>query len=229
MDDQALAGPDHIESWLRSRSEPVLLIDAGGVIFNNVIESSPFMLELAVRYRVDVQALRAAYTARDVSFETNLVGVHRVLSDCLEGLGCGPLDPPAFAWIDDQYRASVIPDRGLLAALRSARAAGKTLVLANNEAEAWDRIKDRAFGHFDLFDHLACSWRLGACKPTPAYFEQLDRLLYPQPRFNWHLLDDNPAVVAQAHAMGVGATRYQSRPGPVRPQSPGDCEARSYG
>jgi putative hydrolase of the HAD superfamily len=208
MDDNVLAASGGIEHWLTSRNEPVLLIDAGGVLFNNVIEDSAFIEDVARTLGVSASQLLVAYAAEDHLFETNRVDVHDVLAGCLQQLGCRALGASDFARIDRLYAMSIVPNVHMFAALKNVRGRGHTLVLANNEAERWDAIKHEMFGYFDLFDHHASSWKVRACKPTATYFERLDGLLHPHPRSQWHLLDDNVNVVAQARALNVPATRY---------------------
>jgi putative hydrolase of the HAD superfamily len=211
VDDEVLRRLDDVARWFAARTEPVLLIDAGGVLFDNVIEDSEFIHDVADAFRVDEMQLLAAYNAADASFETNEVCVRDVLRDSVQRLGGARLDATDLRRIDELYAASLVPNHYMFALLQRARARGFTLVLTNNEAERWDRIKHAAFGFLDLFDHVASSWKLGVCKPTHAYFQRLDALLHPRRRGHWRLLDDNVEVIRQARAAGVPATRYRVR------------------
>jgi putative hydrolase of the HAD superfamily len=157
---------------------------------------------------VDTAALLAEYCARDLDFETDRADVHNVLADCVQRLGGATYDEPLRARVDAWYVAAASPNAAMFSALRAMRGRGKTLVLANNEAAHWDRLKDASFGHFGLFDVLASSWRVGADKPSALYFARLDRLLYPYARADCHLLDDNPAVIARARDEGLAATLF---------------------
>jgi len=212
-DDDVLVRPADLEPWMQARAERVLLVDGGGVLFNNVIEDSSFIDEVARTYRVPARELLTAYAARDSSFETDRCGIHEVLEACLCSLGCRPPGRAELERIDALYAASLVPNRALFALLRATRGdrrRGPILVLASNEAKRWDEIKDRAFGHLGLFDHVGSSWKIGACKPEPAYFDGLERALRGVPRAHWRLLDDNPAVVAHARALGVASTEYRA-------------------
>lgn len=197
-----------LEHWFRSREEPVLLIDAGGVLFDNVIENSTFIADAARLLGVGSAELLAEYTSHETEFESNRAGVYQLLANWVQRIRGHDLDMAVRARIDELYLAATVPNTAMFSALRAVRDVGKTLVLANNEAEHWDRIKDRIFGHFDLFDFHGSSWRLGVPKPSPEYFTQLDLLLSPLSRWQWHLLDDNPGVVARAREEGIAATQY---------------------
>ena len=203
--DDALGTADALDRWLSRQRATVLLVDAGGVLFNNVIEDSTFIGDLAAYFDVSRHEMLTAYAAADRAFETNARDVHEVIGEAVRALAGRAPGPGDFAQIDGLYAAAVVANAPLFDVLRSARRRGLTLVLANNEAERWDRIKQGRFGHLDLFDHCASSWKIGACKPTAEYFDRLEDLLR-RPRAAWHLLDDNPAVVAQARAFGVPAT-----------------------
>lgn len=197
-----------IESLMRSRPDCVLLIDAGGVLFNNVIEDSAFIDTVAAEFDVDADALGNLYKDGDARFETNEVCARDFLESCLITLGVDRLDDQALQTIDRIFVASVVPDKEIFSALRRLRLIGRNLVLANNEGEHWERLKHRAFGHLDLFDTVASSWKLRACKPGREYFRRLQRVLYPTPKERWWLVDDNVDNVAAARADGIAASRY---------------------
>jgi putative hydrolase of the HAD superfamily len=205
-----------IEHWMRAGSDRVLLVDAGGVLFNNVIEDSSFLAKVAATCNADADMLRRLYEADDERFETNRVGVDDVLRTCLTALGVTTLNARDFRAIDRLYLESVQPNVSLFAFLRDVRVMGLTLVLANNEAKRWEQLKHQAFRHLDLFDVVASSWRVGAVKPAAGYFACLDDLLYPTQRSRWRLLDDKLANVSGAHAAGIAATWYPTFAGRER-------------
>jgi putative hydrolase of the HAD superfamily len=205
---QSASWPIEIEHWSRAGPDRVLLVDAGGVLFNNVIEDSTFIAGVARAFAVDAAALRRRYEAADERFETDSIGVDEVLRRCLLDLGVAACGPGELRAIDQLYLESVVLNEGLFSILRDVRATGLRLVLANNEAKRWDELKHLAFQHLALFDVVASSWRVGAVKPAAAYFARLDALLHPIPRSRWRLLDDNPANLAAARAAGIAATRY---------------------
>ena len=199
---------EEFHDWLRSRSEEAVLIDSGGILFNNVIENSTFIADAADVFNVDSDALRSRYVASDSIFERAEQGVHEVLIKCVYELaGRWPSDC-SLSQVDQLYIARTIADECIFAALRSVRSAGQKLVLANNEAEHWDKLKNDAYGHLGLFDVIGSSWHLAAQKPEPAYFARLDEVLWPIGRKDWHLIDDNPLIVAAAQAEGIRATFY---------------------
>ncbi|MEI5100655.1 hypothetical protein RB200_21690 [Streptomyces sp. PmtG] len=68
-----------------------LLVDAGGVLFNNVTEDSDFLPQLADWYGVGTERLRQEIDRRDAAYETNARGVFDVLADALAAAGApGP-------------------------------------------------------------------------------------------------------------------------------------------
>jgi putative hydrolase of the HAD superfamily len=205
-----------IEQWMHAGSDRILLVDAGGVLFNNVIEDSSFLAKVAGAFNVDTNVLRRLYEAEDERFETNRVGVDDVLRTCLTALGVATLNARDFRAIDRLYLESVQPNVSLFAFLRDVRVMGLTLVLANNEAKRWEQLKHQAFRHLDLFDVVASSWRVGAVKPAAGYFACLDDLLYPTQRSRWRLLDDNHANVTGARAADIAATWYPTFAGRER-------------
>lgn len=191
--------------WLDECAEPFLLIDAGGVLFNNVTEDSTFIADAAACLDLDPATMLAAYTSGEGEFEVGRRPVREVIDRGLRARGRLPMGDARWPVVERLYLEAVRPNRPLLRLLAEYDGPA-TLVLANNEAEHWDRLKDRAFGHWGPFSRLACSWRLGACKPTVEYFDAVGRLLEPAPAHRWHLLDDHPEVVAAARRYGLRAT-----------------------
>jgi putative hydrolase of the HAD superfamily len=180
-----------------------ILVDAGGVLFDNVTESSDFMADVARTHGVDPRAVLAHVERLDADYETNRRSVHAVLAEGLERAGSHTSYDAAA--VDRLYMASVVAHPPVFAELRRLRRRDDVvLALANNEAERWDRLKDEAFGHLGLFDVVGSSWRLGYVKPSPEYFTRLLAACDCAPQ-EALLLDDNPAVVAGARAVGVPA------------------------
>ncbi|WP_051852326.1 HAD family hydrolase [Streptomyces aureocirculatus] len=183
-----------------------LLVDAGGVLFNNVTEESGFLPELAERYGADADRLRAELDRRDAAYETNARGVFDVLTDALAAAGAPETPDLDRERVTALYLAGVRAHRPVFDALARIRAnhPGLVLALANNEAEAWDRAKNAAFGHFGYFDVLASSWKLRAVKPTHVYLERLLDACGCSPA-QAVFVDDNPDVVTAVRDFGLAA------------------------
>ncbi|MFI5527204.1 HAD family hydrolase [Kitasatospora sp. NPDC051853] len=182
-----------------------ILMDAGGVIFNNVTEETDFLERLAERHHADPARLLAELDARDAAYEVGRAHVHDVLTEALVAAGAPTglrVDPQ---WLDALYRDCVVPRPGAFAAIAELRRhrPDLLLVLANNEAEHWDAVKDRAHGHLGRFDVVASSWRVGRVKPTAEFFaavaERCGRTLERAV-----LIDDNPEVTGAAGRLGIG-------------------------
>ncbi|ONK15806.1 HAD-IA family hydrolase [Streptomyces sp. MP131-18] len=188
----------------------LVLLDAGGVLFNNISEDSPFFALLARRFAVDEQALRHHYESQDHAFEIGTItGVEAVIGAlALLGVADGHAHT---AEIRGLYADSVRPNAPLLDFLRQRRARGRPdgchLTLANNEAQDWDLLKHRATRHLSLCDSLSSSWLLGLAKPDPAYFRAVPELLRFAPSRSL-LVDDNPLCLAAAAGTGMATVRY---------------------
>ncbi|WP_055523247.1 HAD family hydrolase [Streptomyces graminilatus] len=149
-----------------------LFVDAGGVLFNNINEETEFLARVAEHHGVDRAELtwRAMEAAR--VYESGRQHVHQVFRRILGGrswTGRGILDP---RWLDRTYMDCVRAyddNARVLRELREERP-DLTMVLTNNEAEHWDRLKDEEYGHLDMFDVLCSSWRVHRVKPAPAFF-----------------------------------------------------------
>ncbi|QKW48229.1 HAD family hydrolase [Streptomyces buecherae] len=187
-----------------------LLVDAGGILFNNVTEESGFLAELAARYGADAGRLHREIDLRDAAYETNARSVFDVLADALAAAGAP--GPPVLdrEHVTALYMAGVRAYRPVFDALARIRAdhPGLVLGLANNEAEAWDRAKDRAFGHFQYFDVLASSWKLGAVKPSHTYLERLVDACGCRAA-EAVFVDDTPEVVAAAAEFGLSVVHVR--------------------
>lgn len=186
----------------------LLLVDAGGVLFNNVNEETAFLDRLAARYGADAAALRTVVAARQHEYEADARHAHDVLEECLRAAGwpgTGRLDR---RWTDRLYLRSVRPHAPVfeqLAELRRARS-NLTLVLANNEAAHWDSLKNLRFGHFDLFDVIGSSWALKAVKPDVGYFDRLLDMCQGDAG-SAVLIDDRQTVISAAARHGIKAVR----------------------
>ncbi|GAA0596014.1 hypothetical protein GCM10010394_26910 [Streptomyces crystallinus] len=194
----------------------VLLVDAGGILFNNINEETSFIADIARRYAVDENRLLVGVLASAHLYESGSAHAHDVLRQLLEEAGSPLADAFDGEWVDRLYASHVHCHRANLVELAEvARARPElTLVLANNEAEHWDHLKDRHHGHYRLFDHLCSSWRVGQVKPSAAYFaETLDRCgAGPHEAL---MIDDRPAVVAAARGLGM-RTLHVTRPEVLR-------------
>lgn len=189
----------------------VVLLDAGGVLFGNVTEHSPFLTVLARRFAVDAQELRERYEAQDEEFECGRREGAAAVGLALESLGVCRSAISQSA-IRDFYGRTVRPNHELLVFLRtrskSAPGLRYHLTLANNEARDWDAEKDRRFGHFSLCDSLSCSWSLGLAKPRAEFFLTALGQLGFEPD-EAILVDDNSECLSAARAVGLSVYEYR--------------------
>jgi putative hydrolase of the HAD superfamily len=180
-------------------------MDAGGLLFNNVTEETEFLPALARRHGADSSELRRQLDRRDSGYETGTRHVHEVLADCLTAAGA-KANGLEQEWADALYLESVRAYEAAFEALRQLRSERPDLVLAlaNNEAEHWDQLKNARYGHLALFDIVGSSWRLGAVKPGPEYFDRLLAACGCVPA-EAVLVDDNPGNVDGARRFGMAS------------------------
>ncbi|MBH0780873.1 HAD family hydrolase [Nocardia bovistercoris] len=181
-----------------------LLVDAGGVLFNNILEETCFVGELARRHAADPDRLMSNLRDRAHRYESGERHVHDVLRDTLAAVDAAGADDFDGEGADRLYRACVRPYHENIAALEEVVRAHPrlTVVLANNEAEHWDDLKDADFGHYRHFDRLCSSWRMGRVKPSADYFAALLEHSGTRPE-RALMVDDRAAVIAAAEAMGM--------------------------
>jgi putative hydrolase of the HAD superfamily len=188
----------------------LVMLDAGGVLFNNITEDSPFFDRLAHRCGVHPGGLRQAYAAREDAVETGCTtGSDAVLAALTElGGSTGDLSPER---VRRWYGECVRPDRRLLTRLAERRAAGASgvrITLADNEAYDWEMVKHSMTRHLTLVDSLSSSWLLGLSKPEPAYFTAvLDR--HRVGAAEALLVDDNPVCLDAARGLGIATHHYR--------------------
>lgn len=190
---------------------PVVLLDAGGVLFDNVTEDSTFVEAVGNRFGVNPDALRQRYLAEEARFETGACAGTEALAVALESLGIGR-STISYRQLRMLYRSHVRPNVKLFDFLRMRRqgAAGSAyhLTLANNEAWDWEDEKDRAFGHLRLYDSLSCSWLLGHAKPDPEYFLATLSQTGAEPS-EALLIDDNDSCLDSARTLGLAVHEYR--------------------
>jgi putative hydrolase of the HAD superfamily len=188
----------------------VILLDAGGVLFENVIEHSPFLTVLARRFGVDEGALRERYEEQDEEFESGRRTGAAAVTFALESLGVSR-SAISRSTLLSIYGRHVQPNHELLEFLRLRRESASDrryhLTLANNEARDWDAEKHRRFGHLTLCDSLSCSWLLGVAKPDPRFFLVGLARLRAKPSEST-LIDDNRDCLTAAEALGLFAYEY---------------------
>ena len=184
-----------------------LLVDGGGVLFNNVTEESPFFPRLGSRYGVSPADLRAAYAASEPEFETGRTTASLTLREILTRLG-GDLDESWAEELRQLYLSCVRPNGDVVAWLRRRpRNGGVRVFLANNEARDWDEAKREAFRHLELFDDAFPSWEVGHVKPEPEFFAAIlsPHGLAPHEAL---VVDDNASCVGAAVALGLQAVLF---------------------
>lgn len=181
-----------------------VLIDAGGVLFNNVTEETSFVSDIARRYAVDPDRLLRGVQASAHLYESGTCHVHEVLRHLLEEAGSPLVDAFDGGWVDRLYAGSVRcygPNVAEVAAVACAHPE-LALVLANNEAEHWDDLKNARYRHYGLFGRLCSSWRVGQVKPSAEYFAATLERCGAQPH-EALMVDDRAAVITAARGLGM--------------------------
>ncbi|MFC0844370.1 HAD-IA family hydrolase [Streptomyces noboritoensis] len=188
-----------------------LLVDAGGVLFNNINEETSFIRDIARRYAVDESRLLGAVLSSAHTYESGACHAHDVLRGLLEEAGSPFADIFDAEWVDRLYAANLrYYSANVVELAEVARARPElTLVLANNEAEHWDHLKNQRHDHYRLFDHLCSSWRVGQVKPSAEYFAAtLDRCgVEPREAL---MVDDRTTVIAAARDLGMRTLHVSS-------------------
>ncbi|WP_018505387.1 HAD family hydrolase [Parafrankia discariae] len=182
----------------------VLLVDAGGVLFNNINEETSFVARLAARHGADPGRLLQTIFSTAHQYESGARGAHTVMREALVDSGAWSVRSYDAQWVDRLYLDSLRCYRPNLQALAEVLRANPSLtaVLANNEAEHWDELKNAHFGHYQHFDRLCSSWRVGQVKPSQEYFAAVLERCETEP-VQALMVDDRTAVVEVAQAMGM--------------------------
>lgn len=179
------------------RPEPpwdAVWLDAGGVLFANVIEETPFLAALAARWGVDPDELAHNYTAAQPLLEVGRLGLDELWRDA-----GGPL-----ADAIEEYRRCLRPSAAAWQLAAWVRSLGLPLVLANNEVREWDEVRERDFPSRPPFDHKLTSSAFGAAKPDGRFYAACLELAGSRPERTLYF-DDDPDCVAGARALGIAA------------------------
>lgn len=178
-----------------------ILIDAGGILFNNVLEDTRYLHDVSAACGINVASLRTQINQRDWIYETDSKSSLDVIRQIALDYGKTYLLTPTehcqlylrhvrkFSWGFERVR--------VLKSNPKVR-----LVLANNEARDWDEVKNDSFGHFSLFAALGSSWAIGAVKPHADWLNRLEKKL-GKPRTAFLLIDDSIENIRIAKEAGV--------------------------
>lgn len=182
------------------KSDKILLLDAGGILFNRVTEDTAFFALSAEILGADAMVLAHDYHCRDQEFECDDIDVMDIFMSHLNR----PTNPEVVAAeIDACYMHCVQAQQWAFELVRHHKVnLGCKILLANNEARRWDCLKNRKWAHFDVCDGLVSSWVVRYCKPTPEYFHKICQLNWARIEDLW-LVDDNPEVIEAAEKLGI--------------------------
>ncbi|WP_405842088.1 HAD family hydrolase [Streptomyces platensis] len=209
-----------------------LFVDAGGVLYNNLNEETDFLQHVADKYGMHRAEFTRSVQESAPLYESGAEHVHQVFQRLVaDGHGLPSGGRVDVQWLDRAYLDSVRAYEDNFRALRELREGRPdlTLVLTNNEAEHWDRLKDEAFGHFAMFDALCSSWRIRRVKPARSFFVEALRGCRATAAATL-VIDDRRTVLRAASALGmptlhvstpdVLADRLRSAVHDARPPSP---------
>ena len=109
--------------------------------------------------------------------------------------------------LERDYFSGDVLDETLLNLIRQWREAGHTVGLLSNDSMAL-LVKLQRLGIAALFDPLVISAQIGVMKPHPAAYQViLDKL--QRPAHEVIFIDDMPANIAGAAALGIHAVHYR--------------------
>jgi len=178
-----------------------ILIDAGGILFNNVLEETQYLHEVSAACGVEIVTLRNELKQRDWIYETGSKSSLDVIREIALDNGANYLLTPTEHL--QLYLAHVSKYSWGFKRICALRANPKIrLILANNEARDWDAAKNDVFAHFALFSVLCSSWAMGAVKPHADWLDRLENEL-GRPRTALLLIDDSEENVRMAKKAGV--------------------------
>ncbi|PFJ17146.1 hypothetical protein COD67_07655 [Bacillus cereus] len=187
----------------------LLLIDAGGVLYTNVTEETHFFQELSQQLDVPKEALLKIYQSHEDDFEPDNMGIVEVFQKAIILLGQDMEKIKDFSWINELYLKHAQPFSEVFLLVNKLKKYNLIkLALANNEARHWDEIKDSRYHHFELFDFIASSWSMKACKPEVEYFNRI-MLSNNVKSSEMLLIDDNPEVIKAASQLGIDTIFYK--------------------
>jgi FMN phosphatase YigB (HAD superfamily) len=107
---------------------------------------------------------------------------------------------PDEVWVG-AWRDIFHPLPGAVAALSRVRAGVRRILVSNTNELHWDGVLS-VFSPRDLFDDLVLSFRVGAVKPEPAFWDAAVAAAGCEPRECLYA-DDRPELVAVAAAWGI--------------------------
>ncbi len=135
--------------------------------------------------------------------QTGEMSVEDYWSDVAQQLNLSKADVAQLA--QDYFSADRLDD-DLIAYIRELRTDGYSVALLSNDSPALSD-KLRVLGIVDLFDPLIISGSIGVMKPNAAAYEAILAALGRAPA-ETIFIDDMPANVAGAQAVGMHAIRY---------------------
>src|SRR5438270_10289312 len=99
----------------------LLLIDAGGVLYTNVRESSPFFAEVSQYAQIDATCLVDLYEREEYTFETNQTDVPVIMQNILRACHASEHCLDDLSWIDTLYLQNVAPSPEMFALVKEIR------------------------------------------------------------------------------------------------------------
>jgi putative hydrolase of the HAD superfamily len=159
---------------------------------------------LATQHRITPQTTRPFFRG---PFERCLVGeanLKEVLPPFLAAWGwAGTADAFVDLWLEKDDAV----DERMVGVVRALRKAGFTCCLATNQERHRAGYMRRNMGFGELFDHLFFSCEIGATKPDPVFFREIEGTLGVAAE-GILFLDDDPQNVDAARARGWRAEVY---------------------
>jgi putative hydrolase of the HAD superfamily len=175
-------------------------LDAGGVLFDNVLEETPFIAELAQQWGLDPSWLHGHYADAQPQLEVGRL----TLRELWRGLGGASRAAGDVTAATAHYRRHLRPRGDGWAFARWAASLGCPLVLANNEIREWDETREALFPSAACFQRKFTSWALGVAKPAVAFYAHCLGQTASRPERTLYF-DDDAECVAAARSLGIVA------------------------
>jgi len=178
-----------------------VLFDAGGVFVTDG-RSQRTIQAFAQHFNVPEEKVYEAWFTVWKPYEKNEISGETFWKTIYDSVGI-PLD---VAKGFDLYKSVISEIKGTREIATELK--GKyTLILANNEPEEFDRIRNEVAPYWDLFDHRCSSWIIRKSKPDTSFFSTIltQHNLRPEECL---FIDDKKQNIGAAKSLGIQGIQF---------------------